>query len=470
MTHTRMASRGVRACCLLLIAGCGIGAPRVPAAQHAPQASESSAVAGPLDPGLALLTFDSAWSRIAHTHFDSVFARTVWVEVRDELRPRAAAAASLHQLRAIINAMLARVGESHFGLIPAEAADALGSASEVSGQVTGDAGFAIRLVNNRAVVWRVEPDGPAAQAGIRTGWEVTSIRGQALAPRLQRLAALQPREARAAQMRLAYQLNGELDGEPGSEIVIGLRNDSGRDVEQVLTRGRSPGELVRFGNLPPMRAALDHSIIDGHGGCVGVIRMNVWMVPVMAQLDRAIDALRGCRGIVMDLRGNPGGVAGMVMGTAGHFLQDTSALGVMRTRTGELRFRANPRRVSSQGQPVEPFGGHLAIVVDELSASTSEIFAAGMQGIGRARVFGAQTAGQALPAVMLRLPTNDVLMHAIADFDGPRGVRIEGDGVIPDEAVALTRADLLAGRDAPLDRAIAWIRTTTRPTTGADDR
>ena len=99
----------------------------------------------------------------------------------------------------------------------------------------------------------------------------------------------------------------------------------------------------------------------------------------------------------------------------------------------------------------------VAIVVDGLSASTSEMFAAAMQAIGRARVFGERTAGQALPAMATRLPSGDVLMHVVADFVAPDGTRIEGRGVIPDELVPLTRADLTAGRDAPLEAAIRWM-------------
>jgi carboxyl-terminal processing protease len=85
------------------------------------------------------------------------------------------------------------------------------------------------------------------------------------------------------------------------------------------------------------------------------------------------------------------------------------------------------------------------------------MFAAAMQAIGRARVFGERTAGQALPAVATRLPTGDVLMHVVADFVAPDGTRIEGRGVVPDEVVPLTRSDLVAGRDAPLESAIRWL-------------
>jgi len=80
-----------------------------------------------------------------------------------------------------------------------------------------------------------------------------------------------------------------------------------------------------------------------------------------------------------------------------------------------------------------------------------------MQAIGRARVFGEHTPGLALPALLLRLPTGDILMHVMADFTDPTGRRVEGRGVVPDTVVPLTRRDLLAGRDAQLEAALAWI-------------
>jgi carboxyl-terminal processing protease len=83
-----------------------------------------------------------------------------------------------------------------------------------------------------------------------------------------------------------------------------------------------------------------------------------------------------------------------------------------------------------------------------------------MQALGRARVFGERTPGQALPAMATRLPTGDVLMHVVADFVAPDGSRIEGRGVIPNEVVPLTREDLEAGRDASLEAAVRWIERT----------
>jgi carboxyl-terminal processing protease len=65
--------------------------------------------------------------------------------------------------------------------------------------------------------------------------------------------------------------------------------------------------------------------------------------------------------------------------------------------------------------------------------------------------------GQALPALFDRLPNGDVLIHAYGDFVTADGTRLEGRGVLPDEAVPLRRGDLLAGRDRALEAALAWI-------------
>jgi carboxyl-terminal processing protease len=130
-------------------------------------------------------------------------------------------------------------------------------------------------------------------------------------------------------------------------------------------------------------------------------------------------------------------------------------------RGATLQLVANPRRSNRSGQRVEPFSGPVAVLVDELTASTSEFFAAGMQSRGRARVFGSTSSGQALPAGLARLPSGDRLMFVIADFQTPSGMRLEGRGVIPDVLVNRTRAGLLTGRDEPLDAALAWLSTQT---------
>jgi carboxyl-terminal processing protease len=146
----------------------------------------------------------------------------------------------------------------------------------------------------------------------------------------------------------------------------------------------------------------------------------------------------------------------MTMGVAGHFFAEKTLLGVVRTRDSNLNILAIPRLVSA-GQRVDPHAGPLALVVDETSGSASEVFAGGLQSVGRARVFGRTTAGAVLPAMTTRLTNGDTLLHAMGDFETATGEHLEGDGVVPDVVVPLDRAGLLAGADAALEAALDWI-------------
>jgi carboxyl-terminal processing protease len=170
-----------------------------------------------------------------------------------------------------------------------------------------------------------------------------------------------------------------------------------------------------------------------------------------------MDTLRSADGIIIDLRGNPGGIGAMAMGIAGHFTAEARELGEMKTRDVTLQFKTNPRTVSTTGVSVTPYAGPVAILVDDSTASTSEIFAGGMQFLKRAKVFGTRTAGAALPAVTMPLPNGDVFLHAIADYRLPDGSALEASGVVPDNARPYARADYAALGDPAMAEAVRWI-------------
>jgi carboxyl-terminal processing protease len=89
---------------------------------------------------------------------------------------------------------------------------------------------------------------------------------------------------------------------------------------------------------------------------------------------------------VLDVRGNPGGVGGLAMGFAGHFIDSVVPIGVMQTRAQELKFAINPQRVNTRNERVTPSAGPVTVVTDGMSASATEIFAAGMQDLRRGRM------------------------------------------------------------------------------------
>jgi carboxyl-terminal processing protease len=402
---------------------------------------------------LELRTFDAAWSIIDTTYYDPSFRGVDWNAVRDELRPQAARATSAPEVRAIIMTMLARLGESHFAVLPRFA----DPGEEDRGDRSGSPGFDVRADGDVLLVTSVEPGTPAWAAGVRPGDRITAI-GDAGVPSLAaRLpATLEPRIRaleiwRAAMMRLR--------GPAGSRVVATFVPAEGGARSRTIERIEEPGQAILLGNLPPMKLDIDARAVETpSGAAAGIIRFNVWMAGVDAPFAEAVDRFRGARGVVIDLRGNPGGLAGMIMGLSGHFFGERVALGSMKTRAPEpLTFYANPRLSRPDGTRVEPYAGPLAILVDGLTGSASECFAGGMQAAGRARVFGETTMGQALPASFTRLPNGDTLLHAIADFVTADGTRLEGRGVVPDEPVRVDAAALAGGRDPVLAAALAWI-------------
>jgi carboxyl-terminal processing protease len=403
-----------------------------------------------LDSALAIATFDSAWRTVGASLEGRGVTRIDWASVRAELRPRAARAASDSALRVVLGDMLSRIGESHFAVLPAPS-----NGKPSDGPALGWTGVDVRFLGSQVVVWRVAPGSAAQRAGVRPGWRIDAVDGDAV-PTLGSTDSVGPRR-----LAVLAGTTRALRGDPGTTVRIAMRDAAGVHHDVVVTRDSVRGPFSKFGNLPPLPATFEETRRTlGDGRCVGIVRFEYWLPPVMPVLDRAVDGARACAGIIVDLRGNLGGVAGMMMGVAGHFLRDPETLGIMRTRGEEMRFVANPRRVTDAGVPVDPFTGRVAILVDGLSASTSEMFAAAMQALGRARVFGERTPGQALPAMATRLPTGDILMHVVADFVAPDGSRIEGRGVSPNEVVPLTREDLEAGRDASLEAAVRWIERT----------
>jgi carboxyl-terminal processing protease len=399
----------------------------------------------------AVETFEAAWTIIRDSHFDPRMNGLDWQAVRTELGPRAANARTNGELRDVIKDMLGRLGLSHFALIPS-GADTPGAAT---GDLGGDPGLEVRLIGAELLVTQVDPLGGAAAAGVRAGWRLMSIDGKPASELLERLPESMPDRLRQVE---AWRLvETRIRGPQGSHAAM-MFDDGSRDVGVSVERRAEAGQPATVGNLPTMFVRVEEEERKTpKGATAGVIRFNVWMPAVDALFARAIDRFRGTDAIVIDLRGNPGGLAAMIMGISGHFLDERKPLGIMKTRENELRFVANPRLVNVAGQRVQPYAGPLAILVDGMTGSASECFAGGLQSLGRARVFGQTSMGQALPAFFDKLPNGDVLIHATGDFVTADGTRLEGRGVIPDEPVPVNRADLMAGKDPTLAAALAWV-------------
>ncbi len=454
-----------------------LAAPLV-APSAAPAAAQTPAPIPPFSTELALQTMDSVWNRVANAHYDPDMGGLDWAAVRREVEPEVRGATSHSELRLILSGMVGRLGLSHFAIFgPETGAELEGAAAPDAGASGGGLagpGLDLRLVEGRLTVTRVTEGSPAERAGVHPGWVVTEIDG------VDRTTLPEGAEAalggsgtpadRLEALFLPSLALASLQGTEGSVVEVVFLDADEEQQTLTLDRVAPPGELVRFGYLPPLpvRVSDRRLPLAGPGAAdaertAAYLHFSAWFPAVTAPLAEAVDRHREAGGFVLDLRGNPGGVGGMAMGVAGHFVHERLNLGVMKTRDTELNFMVAPQRVNLAGERVIPFDGPVAILIDALSGSTSEVFAAGLQALGRARIFGEASAGQVLPAVIIPLPNGDRLMHPIADYTAPGDLRLEGRGVIPDEEVAPTRAALLSGQDPALDRALRWLSESREP-------
>jgi carboxyl-terminal processing protease len=247
-------------------------------------------------------------------------------------------------------------------------------------------------------------------------------------------------------------VEASLEGMVGEPLHIRFADTEGKHHDLELTLGQKPGLKFEVGNLPGHYVSIE-TARPSEG--VGYISLSQFSAPgyVMPRFNEAVQELGDCRGIILDLRGNSGGMATMVIGVARWFLSgEARDLGTAITRDTSLRFLV-PSRPNA-------YPGQIAILIDGGSGSGSEVLAGGLQAIGRARVFGSRSMGAVLASAIVELPNGDCLQYAFADFVDPHGARLEGIGVRPDVEVRPTQAQLATGEDPVIEAAIHWIRSS----------
>jgi carboxyl-terminal processing protease len=401
-----------------------------------------------------LESFEVVWRTVRDRHPDPKLNGLNWQAVHDSTRPAIENAQSMQEVRRVLTAMLAKLAASHYAIIPGDLYKEIGN-PQTPAPEEGSPGIVPVIIGDKAVVGSVEPDSPAALAGIRPGMVLDSINGAKLTPALRLLDDLKDRESqRIVEQSVSNKLSGPADQAVALDVIDEQGHTKHIEFERVQPKGTAKGKMVRFGNLPETRLYFEsRSLPDG----AGYIHFNEFLDPasIMPQFEAALKNFRGAPGVILDLRGNPGGIGIMAMGIAGFFIdKDGQKLGEMKMRDATLKFVIFPRP--------ETYAGALAILVDEGSASTSEILAGGLQDLGRARIFGVRSAGAALPSDIIRLPNGDGFQYAQASYTSESGKVLEGEGVTPDVVVRQTREALLAGRDLVVEAADEWIRSAKR--------
>jgi len=190
-------------------------------------------------------------------------------------------------------------------------------------------------------------------------------------------------------------------------------------------------------------------------GTVGYIRLYEFVPGVGRGFHNAISSLRrdGMRALILDLRGNPGGLVSELREVSAAILPQGSAVLEMRTRSGR------DVTLQTSDSPIVPADVPVVVLVDDGTASAAELLAAALQERARAVIEGTRTAGAVEIGITVDLPDGAGMSVTVARVFTGKGMRLEGQGVKPAAEEPQTSTALNSGRDSQLERALEILRS-----------
>ncbi|MGW1073189.1 S41 family peptidase [Streptomyces sp. NPDC002537] len=250
----------------------------------------------------------------------------------------------------------------------------------------------------------VRPDGPAERAGVRAGDAIRTVDGVATAglPVTEVVALLRGDDAAGG-------------AEAGTPVRIGLQR-SGRSWERTLYRARLVTESVAVERLADSRE---------DGPAATRIKVDSFTRGTGERVRRAARSAARGEGILLDLRGNSGGLVTEAVSTASAFLDG----GVVAT------YDVPGGRRTLEARPGGDTGPPLVVLVDGGTMSAGELLAGALQDRGRAVVVGSRTFGKGSVQLPSRLPDGSVAELTVGHYRTPSGHSVDGRGIAPDLVV-----------------------------------
>lgn len=299
------------------------------------------------------------------------------------------------------NGVLRYLGDPHSGVL--DPRDFAAFRENTRGEY-GGIGTQIEVRSNQLTVVAPLPGEAAERAGVRAGDEVIAV------------------DSRSTRGWSAQDAVHVLRGEAGSDVVLTVRR--GSDTLEIPVRR----EHVRINAVGVSGMIADQ---------IGYVALDAFSMRAADEIAEAIDSLveDGARAIVLDLRGNPGGLLDQGIAVANLFLPKGTLIAETRGRSAESTESFHAREDARY--PNLP----LAVVVNGTTASAAEIVAGALSDHGRAHVYGERTYGKGSVQTLFPLPTGHVIKLTTARWYTPAGRSLEGGaneqgGIEPDRLVA----------------------------------
>ncbi len=303
--------------------------------------------------------------------------------------------------QAAIKAMMSFIDDPYSSYLDRESY--LESISQLEGKYEG-IGAEVSLLDGKVVIMGVYSGSPAEKAGIKPGDIVVAVDGETIADLGLTDVVLKVRGPK---------------GTPVVLTVIDAESDTSRDVTVIRDEVHEKSVSLE------MLGEYAHIVISQFGE-----NTDDELGQVLKELET-----NGARGIILDLRYNPGGLVDSVVGSASRFLKE----GVVMT----LRYSNGEEKVYKVRKQDVTTDLPMVVLVNGSSASGSEVVAGALQDHGRALIVGTTTYGKGSVNALAPIGTDQGLYITIARWLTPNGHMIEGNGIVPDENLVMHDNELL---------------------------
>lgn len=380
-----------------------------------------------LSPNDRLDVFEKVWKSVKDKYYDPNLNGVDWNAVRERYRPQVAAASNDTEFYSVLKQMTGEMGDAHTRfLTPREA-------FEFKNRQTTTTGIILDEIEGRIIVALVAKDSEAEKAGIRPGMPVTEINGQPVSALIEKNQAEVTKSSSERAIRILT-LRRLTDGDPETQISLTLIDASGKSFNATLTRKQVPN---------PSKVA-SRKLESGFG----YVSISRFFAPAADLFVQEYDEIKDTRGLIIDLRYNGGGSMTEVLKIAGMFIENRKSFGKIIKRKGQ------PQDIWIDGTFKANYSRPVVVLVNSFSASGSELFASGLQELGRVKVIGTQSCGCLLGITQLRDMKGGGELHlSETGFLSPNGKIYERMGVTPDVNVTPKIDDLQRGIDRGLEEA-----------------
>jgi carboxyl-terminal processing protease len=351
---------------------------------------------------------DEAWQIVNREYVDENFNNVDWQAVRTDLLSREYT--SKEEAYAALREALGEIGDSYTRFMDPREYQAL--LNQTSGELSG-VGIRLQVDPATQVLMIVEPipNSPAVAAGLQAGDYILEIDGQ------------------STEGMTVQEASERIRGELGTAVDLRIER-SAEEFEVSLVRQRI--------ELPTVTYRLQ----TDNGYRIGYIRLREFSSHAAEQMSKAILDLseQNVEGFVLDLRGNPGGLLQASIDIARMWL-DSGAI----VRTVNRHNTSEEIKATHTALTQKP----LVVLVDQQSASSSEILTGALMDNNRATVVGAQTFGKALVQSVHSLSDGSGIAVTVAHYYTPLGTDINQQGITPDIEISLSSEDRRRLADNP---------------------